>query len=363
MLSKPLPCYVGLLGGIAVAPLLATSVIPAAQAFTITSSQTSNPFAGITYQQLTGNLGANRPLSLHATLVDLSAPGISFGVTAPNANGTTNTERTLAYANRVGAQVSINANFFNRAFNPTTVEGLAAANGTVYGSPLVNFQGTINLAANNQASLLTAGQSGTLFNAVTGNMVLINGGQIVNQSAFDSTGLFARTAMGVTNDNRLLLFVVDGPAARVNNTVISSGLTQVELANILLNQFNTRYAVNLDGGGSTGMVLCQPTCAYVNQPSAISNTPFGPIAIQGDRPVGNNFAVFAQSNAEPVLRPHCRCRPRFWRGSSVANASFSASSVAVAVPVPPQVLGTLLSAGLVLARQKWAQRAVARVLR
>jgi hypothetical protein len=302
----------------------------------------SHPFAGVTYRQFTGtitrptslgSLGGIQPLRMHALVIDLKTPGISFGVTAPDAKGLTSKETTLNYAKRVHAQMSINANFFDKHSNPTLVEGQAAANGTVYGTDLGNYyQGAVNFTSTNQASLVLQGQDRSLksnpalFNAVTGNMVLINSGRIVNQTLFDRSGLFARTAMGVTKDHTLVLLVVDGPAARVNGVPVSSGLTQVELATVLLDQFRTlNYAINLDGGGSTGMVIC-PTpssCDYVNQPSQ-SSAQVG--VYLGDRPVGNNFGVF-------VAHPQ--------------NTSVS---------LPPPIIGMLLASGLavvyrVLSRQ------------
>jgi exopolysaccharide biosynthesis protein len=300
----------------------------------------SHPFTGVTYRQFTGTitrpaalgaLGDTQPLQMHALVIDLNTPGISFGVTAPDAQGLTHKETTLNYAKRVQAQLSINANFFDKHRNPTRVEGHAAANGTVYGTDLANYyQGTISFTNTNQASLLLQGRDRnlppTLFNAVTGNMVLINGGQIVNQTLFDKSGLFARTAMGITQDQKLVLFVVDGPAARVNGVPVSSGLTQVELAAVLLEQFdNLNYAINLDGGGSTGMVMC-PTpssCGYVNQPS-LASAQIG--VYQGDRPVGNNFGVF------------------------VANSQNTS------VAVPPPILGILAASGLAIVYQSLSRQ-------
>jgi exopolysaccharide biosynthesis protein len=306
----------------------------------VLTHQDSHPFAGVTYRQFTGTinrptalgaLGGTQPLRMHALVIDLNTPGISFGVTAPDAQGLTHKETTLNYAKRVQAQLSINANFFDKHRNPTRVEGHAAANGTVYGTDLANYyQGTISFTNTNQASLLLQGRDRnlppTLFNAVTGNMVLINGGQIVNQTLFDKSGLFARTAMGITQDQKLVLFVVDGPAARVNGVPVSSGLTQVELATVLVEQFgNLNYAINLDGGGSTGMVMC-PTpssCGYVNQPS-LSSAQIG--VYQGDRPVGNNFGVF------------------------VANSQNTS------VAVPPPILGMLAAGGLAVVYRFWRRQ-------
>lgn len=57
-----------------------------------------------------------------------------------------------------------------------------------------------------------------------------------------------RTAVAITENNHLLMFVVDG---RRSNTC---GFSAKELTNFLIKHFNPQYALNLDGGGST--TLC-----------------------------------------------------------------------------------------------------------
>lgn len=57
-----------------------------------------------------------------------------------------------------------------------------------------------------------------------------------------------RTAIALTGDNHLLMFVVDG---RLTNC---SGFNAKELTQFLINNFDPKYALNLDGGGST--TLC-----------------------------------------------------------------------------------------------------------
>jgi hypothetical protein len=310
------PSFLGVSFASAIA-VSVSSLAGAAQAFTITNTQTSQSFVGVTHQRLTGNLGASRPISVNATIIDLNAPGVSLGVTAPNQDGTTTPETTLAYAQRVNAQVSINANFYtanfgNFPFVTTSVQGVAASGGQGYGTPITGTSGTINFSANNQASFYLPGQTPNpgLFNAVSGNMVLVQNGEVNPDggTVFDTVAR-ARTAMGMTATNQLILFVVDG-------TESSGGLSHGELASVMRNQFNANYAINLDGGDSSQMVLCQPTCAYANTPPNI-NVSMGPFSYTGPRPVGNNFAVFAQP-----------------------------------VPMPPQFLGMLVMGGLT-AGKRW----------
>ena len=74
-----------------------------------------------------------------------------------------------------------------------------------------------------------------------------------------------RTAVALTADNHLLMVVVDGRRAGV-----SEGMTCRELTRFLKANFNPRYALNMDGGGSS--TLCiegqgDPATHVVNYPT------------------------------------------------------------------------------------------------
>ncbi|MBE6250919.1 MAG: phosphodiester glycosidase family protein [Bacteroidales bacterium] len=58
-----------------------------------------------------------------------------------------------------------------------------------------------------------------------------------------------RTAYALTADNDLLLVVVDG------RTSTAKGMTAKELTRFLKRHFNPRWAVNMDGGGSSAMYI------------------------------------------------------------------------------------------------------------
>jgi len=81
-----------------------------------------------------------------------------------------------------------------------------------------------------------------------------------------------RTAVGVTRDGRLLLVVVDG-----RQEPYSAGMTLPELA-WLMSLLGAEEALNLDGGGSTAMVV---EGKVVNRPSDAT----------GERPVANVLGV------------------------------------------------------------------------
>jgi len=74
-----------------------------------------------------------------------------------------------------------------------------------------------------------------------------------------------RTAVALTADNHFLMIVVDG--RREGN---SEGMTARELTRFLVKNFNPRYALNMDGGGSSTLCvegLGDPNTHVVNYPT------------------------------------------------------------------------------------------------
>lgn len=82
--------------------------------------------------------------------------------------------------------------------------------------------------------------------------------EVFFNSGFPWEENYARTAIGWRDDNRLILFVVDG--ARANHSV---GLTLTQLAEVLL-ELGCAEAMNLDGGGSSAFVV---NGVLLNRPS------------------------------------------------------------------------------------------------
>ena len=94
--------------------------------------------------------------------------------------------------------------------------------------------------------------------AIGGGPVLINKGKFANtwsEEMFDVGGVnptsnHPRTAIGATADKKLLFFVCEGR----NQTEGVAGLTTEDVANIMLD-LGCVEAINLDGGGSTCMLI------------------------------------------------------------------------------------------------------------
>ena len=91
-----------------------------------------------------------------------------------------------------------------------------------------------------------------------------------------------RTAIAKTKDGQLLVVTVDG-----RQPGVSVGMSLTELADLLL-EFEASEAINLDGGGSTTMVV---NGKLVNSPSDQT----------GERPVSDAILIFPRK-----LRPQAR---------------------------------------------------------
>ncbi len=127
-------------------------------------------------------------------------------------------------------------------------------------------------------------------NAVGGFPLLVRDSVVVanidSAGAVGFRGVHPRTAAGfAANGRRLLLVVIDG-----RQTGYSAGTTTRETA-ALMRDLGARSALNLDGGGSTAMVVRDASnglVRLVNKPSDAA----------GERPVGDALAVLGQCVAK-----------------------------------------------------------------
>jgi len=267
-------------------------VMPDAVRADVTAAQ---PFVGVTHFHDVRTGPA--PLSIHVVRVDLDAPGISLLVTEPNgaAPGETTLETTTGFVDRVGAQIGINANFFELPFpgQPyADAVGLAASGGEIY-SNFLPWTASVAFGAGNSASFLDAMPADPtgIIHAVSGFQRLIRAGVITGEG--DDVALQPRSALVLTAANELLLVTVDG-----RNPLHSVGLSTIQLAQVLL-EYGAVEAINLDGGASTTLAMAD----LPGQPTRLVNIPSGSLS-QGippgvQRPVGVNLAIFATPVPEP----------------------------------------------------------------
>ena len=118
------------------------------------------------------------------------------------------------------------------------------------------------------------------FNAISGETLLLMGGHAMPD--LDNTATQPRTAVGYSKNGRFLyLVVVDG-----RQPFYSEGITLQELAD-LMRALGAEYAMNLDGGGSSTMVVQ----GQDGKPRVL-NSPIDNYIPGRERPVANHLGIF-----------------------------------------------------------------------
>src|SRR5512142_2685003 len=262
----------------------------------------THPYLGVTHIYRTET--SPRPVTMHILQIDLTTPSIRFTVTPHSGALDTYKQTTLQFLSGQGAQIAVNAHFFEPwpppSPDPGTADlvGLAASDGAVYSPfephPLKTAiqpnAPALNIDATNHASIVhrdTTDVTGfrviepvALYNVVAGNEQIVTDG--VNTTPDDSWNRAtprARTAIGISADaETLYVFTVDNAGG-------SQGMTPFEVAELLrASPYNVANALNLDGGGSCTLAMEDPASGS----DAIVNVPEG-----APRSVGSNLAVFS----------------------------------------------------------------------
>jgi len=249
----------------------------------------------------TGKANAPRLMRVYALRIDTEAEGIEFYSTPRTekdfADDVKETDRqtTPQFLKQYNLQAAINANFYE-PFNeetqktpgPSNLLGLAVSQGQIVsknrkGRPafLVFKDKRVAIVDVQDDSDPPAGVE----TAVAGKHIVVKDGNVLPQS---DESLAPRTAVGISKDGRYVYFVViDG-----RQQTHSEGATLVETGNWLV-QFGAWHGLNLDGGGSTTMVVQSP-----KEPAKVVNVPVG----QKNKPNtlrynGNSLGVRAMSLA------------------------------------------------------------------
>jgi hypothetical protein len=222
---------------------------------------------------------APRPIRAWTVAVDLNAEGLQW-VTTPRGGGNeafeTACQTTLEFAEQYQVQVALNASPFSpfrkQSGEPMDVVGLGAADGDVYSQPDKRFGGLVFDAVGHPRILpapIDVTRVGAIDDAVGGFHVLVRGGEnrvaVIEPLVSESfANVNPRSAVGLSKDRRTLwLIAVDG---RVKGR--SEGMTLRELADLGA-RLGCHDLLNLDGGGSTTLVVQDPASGsyrVVNQP-------------------------------------------------------------------------------------------------
>ncbi len=287
------------------------------------TNKVTEPFEGV--RLIHSKSTVPRLIAMWVVEIDMSAPGVGFVVTPSNGGliGDTTPQTVRTFVTQVGAQIGVNGSFFAMAAKGAAskgqydVLGLSVSKGDAYSPFERGFVDAINISQNNVATIIRGTGKGnkaphpvrhgatapvslgmahnpaiSLYNALSGKTRLVKDGKNV---AGKDPAIHPRTAVGITADGKLLLFTVDG-----REPGHSLGLKFNEMADILI-RWGARDAISLDGGGSTTLVMDDPTTS-ANDPQ-VMNMPCDlfPNKQHGkERAVGNSLAVFARKRSEPA---------------------------------------------------------------
>jgi hypothetical protein len=248
----------------------------------------TKPFQGVTYYRRVHF--TPYPMVAHIVVVDLQTPGIGFLVTPgdPADALPLKASTTSQFARSMGVQIAINGDIFSpwHANGPfdyfphigdrVAPAGYAMSEGIAYGhgsGPTIYFSKT------GEASF-TLGDI-TVYNAISGINMIIQGGKIVE--GLDNSYAAPRTAIGLGESGKqLFLFVADG-----RQPFYSQGATLYEMAQLLIS-YGAKDAMNMDGGGSSTLVM-RNSLGIVQ----VVNSPIQTGIPGRERPVGNHLGIFA----------------------------------------------------------------------
>lgn len=234
-------------------------------------------------------------LKVHVLRIDSQAPGISFVTTGRCENYKENeaeTERRTApdFLVENDLEAAINGNFYS-PFNlmtlttrgPSNLKGLVVSDGVLVSPPQQGFASFIQNRGDGLFSIRTVQPGDPLDGirmAVSGNQILMEGGKRVDSPA---PARHPRTAVGISPDRKTVYFVVvDG-----RQEGFSIGATYNDLGAIF-ERLGAYEALNLDGGGSTTMVIRDAA----NQPKVL-NRPVGQGPVNTLRHNGNAIGIHA----------------------------------------------------------------------
>jgi len=234
-----------------------------------------------------------RKMIVHVLVVDTRYKKMDFLVTPPDhqSDAAPNCARTTSeFLSRHGLQIAINGDGYTYVqpskapnlscpdgrdlFNPNSY---AASRGNVYSQRWTKEHPILYISKRNAIAFNE--RRGAIYNAISGDRMLVEEGKPV--PGLDRTTLEPRTAIGTTANNRwMIIIVVDG-----RQPGYSEGCTFLELAEMLIKFGGVYNAMNLDGGGSSTMVIENDGVADV------LNSPIeGGISGQ-ERRVANHFGI------------------------------------------------------------------------
>lgn len=306
-------------------------------------------------------------LDWHLVSVDLTAPGVRVVGTpetllAPRVPGGAPTWRTTTdFARAVGAEVAINANYYDIFHGAFTTCGLTMSQGRVWRSAYVDRRldcwASVGFGPRGRVAMFDS--RGKVYGpaperwmreVVTGSPRVLAHGEVLTYTAPRHALVpNPRTLLGVSADRRTLyLMVVNGREGA------NKGMTCMDAARVL-RDFGASDAINLDGGGSSSM--------YIRGEGGLVTRP----ADRLERPVANHLGIVFDATPEPeepaeappraapmraaVALPTTTTRPAARAtGATVTRASVTRAGCQTSPgPVAPETAWTALLLAVVVA--------------
>jgi hypothetical protein len=246
-------------------------------------------FSGIEYQRQARS--QPRPVMIHIVTIDLKTAGLRIFVT-PQAKH--NSRTTSAFVREFKTKLAINASYFSpfydrtpwdyypRSGDRTVPSGETISNGDRHTPPLAKWPVLCILPANIvKISDTDTCPNGTM-NAVAGREMLVSNGRTTREKfADDEHKPYPRVAVGIDRSGtKLWSLVVDG-----KQPLYSEGLTKLELAQLMV-ELGVDTAINLDGGGSTTLVV------DTGNGATVLNAPIHAKVPMNERPVANQLGFY-----------------------------------------------------------------------
>jgi hypothetical protein len=232
-----------------------------------------------------------RPVMMHIVTIDLQTAGLKLLVTPKTPN---NSRTTSAFLKEFKMKLAINASYFvpfyehtpwdyyPRTGDPTAPIGEAISNGDRYAAPLKGWS-TLCILPGNIAKIIDIGTCPeNTINGVAGRELLVSNGKPTAKIllAHDDKP-YPRVAVGIDrNGTKLWLIIIDG-----KQPLYSEGITKMELSQIFA-KLGVDKAINLDGGGSTTLVV------DTGNGATVLNAPIHGKLPMNERPVANQIGFY-----------------------------------------------------------------------
>jgi hypothetical protein len=245
---------------------------------------------GVDYQRIVRV--SPRPMIIHVLKINMKTNGLRVVVTPPDdskSDKPLNARTTSQFLEEFDLDIAVNgdgfspwwsrgpADYYPRVGDPVAPRGEAASRGTVYGREPEEPFPTLYIS---QKNTLSFDAPNKIYDAISGETRLLMGGSPVD--GLDDSELHPRTAVGYSRNGKFLyIVVVDG-----RQPFYSQGITLAELANLMLD-LGARDAVNLDGGGSSTLVIRDS-----NGNPRILNSPIDQYIPGRERPVANHLGIY-----------------------------------------------------------------------